>query len=278
MLRIGQFAKISGLSIKTLRYYDETELLNPIHIDQETGYRYYSEEQLLTAKRILAFKEQGFTLNQIKQFLHYSSLQDNYKKLLDQKISLEHTILEAQRQLSEVSIRLQHIEQEHANVRRDSISIRKTSPELTASIRDIIPRSQLCLMLDEVMAYMQAHTSSDVLDQRNTFTIIWHDDQRDGTNVDVEVCIPISSNLPETERVKMRYLPEMTAASLLHYCDPYANGCTKLQQLRTWIASQHGLTTADEPYREIYLTSDRDMYGNLRLSELLIPVIESTSP
>ncbi|MFE0558831.1 MerR family DNA-binding transcriptional regulator [Paenibacillus sp. NPDC058910] len=48
MMKISAFAKVSGISIKTLRYYDELGLLKPAHVDEQSGYRYYSEEQLLT--------------------------------------------------------------------------------------------------------------------------------------------------------------------------------------------------------------------------------------
>ena len=68
MMKISAFAKVSGISIKTLRYYDELGLLKPAHIDKQSGYRYYSEERLLTVKRIAAYKEQGFTLEQLKPF------------------------------------------------------------------------------------------------------------------------------------------------------------------------------------------------------------------
>ena len=41
MIRIGDFSKLSQVSIKTLRYYDEMELFKPINVDRFTGYRYY---------------------------------------------------------------------------------------------------------------------------------------------------------------------------------------------------------------------------------------------
>lgn len=46
MIRIGDFSKLSRVSIKTLRYYDEMGLLKPIGVDRFTGYRYYEFDQL----------------------------------------------------------------------------------------------------------------------------------------------------------------------------------------------------------------------------------------
>ena len=68
MMKISAFAKVSGISIKTLRYYDELGLLKPAHIDKQSGYRYYSEERLLTVKRIAAYKEQGLPWNSSSLF------------------------------------------------------------------------------------------------------------------------------------------------------------------------------------------------------------------
>ncbi|HEX4716528.1 MAG TPA: helix-turn-helix domain-containing protein [Ktedonobacteraceae bacterium] len=70
MIKIGDFSKLSYVSIKTLRYYDEMGLLKPISIDCETGYRYYAVSQLSRLNRILALKDPGFSLQQIGQVLN----------------------------------------------------------------------------------------------------------------------------------------------------------------------------------------------------------------
>lgn len=69
MLKIGDFSALSRVSIKTLRYYDQTGLLPPAHIDSATGYRCYSARQLSQLHRMLALKDFGFTLEQIAQAL-----------------------------------------------------------------------------------------------------------------------------------------------------------------------------------------------------------------
>src|SRR5258708_9424704 len=69
MFKISEFSQLSQVSVKTLRYYDQLGLLKPAHADSRTGYRYYTAEQLLRLNRILAFKELGFTLEQITRLL-----------------------------------------------------------------------------------------------------------------------------------------------------------------------------------------------------------------
>ena len=69
MIRIGEFSRIGQVSVKTLRYYDTVELLKPTEVDPSTGYRYYSFDMLPKLNRILALKELGLSLEQIKQLL-----------------------------------------------------------------------------------------------------------------------------------------------------------------------------------------------------------------
>jgi DNA-binding transcriptional MerR regulator len=71
MIRIGDFSKLSRVPIKTLRYYDEMGLLEPVHVDDFTGYRHYDYEyeQMTHLYSILALKDLGFSLEQIGQLL-----------------------------------------------------------------------------------------------------------------------------------------------------------------------------------------------------------------
>ena len=69
MIRIGDFSKLSRVSIKALRLYDEMGLLKPVEVDRFTGYRYYEFDQLPRLYRILALKDLGFSLEAISRLL-----------------------------------------------------------------------------------------------------------------------------------------------------------------------------------------------------------------
>ena len=69
MLKIGEFSKLSRVSIRMLRHYDDIGLLKPAEIDDFTGYRYYREEQLFTIGRITSLKDMGFALADINKIL-----------------------------------------------------------------------------------------------------------------------------------------------------------------------------------------------------------------
>ncbi len=69
MLKIGDFSKLSRISIRMLRHYDEIGLLRPKSINTMTGYRYYGEEQLSIASKITALKDMVFALGTISEIL-----------------------------------------------------------------------------------------------------------------------------------------------------------------------------------------------------------------
>lgn len=68
MYKIGEFAKLSRIPVKTLRYYADIGLLPPKEVDPFTGYRFYSGGQLEAARQILALKELGFSLEEIRAY------------------------------------------------------------------------------------------------------------------------------------------------------------------------------------------------------------------
>src|SRR5260370_18750347 len=90
MLKIGDFSKVSLVSVKALRYYDELGLLKPARVDALTGYRYYSASQLPRLNRILVLKDLGLSLQQIAHLLDQELTPDQIFEDQDTR-SEEHT-------------------------------------------------------------------------------------------------------------------------------------------------------------------------------------------
>ena len=89
MLKIGEFSKLSRVSVRMLRHYDEVGLLAPSEVDPMTGYRYYSERQLITAGRIAALRALGFGLSDTRELLR---LYDD-RAALDARLAAQRTRL-----------------------------------------------------------------------------------------------------------------------------------------------------------------------------------------
>ena len=81
LYRIGLFAQMNHITVKALRFYEEQGLLLPAMIDEENGYRYYKMSQMEVLHRILALKEAGFKIEDIKKI----NQSDDEKSFLNKK-------------------------------------------------------------------------------------------------------------------------------------------------------------------------------------------------
>ena len=86
-VQIKEFADLTGVSVRTLHYYDEMGLLKPACVDRSTGYRYYDETCLLRMQEILFYRELDFSLKSICEILS-SANYDKEKALIEQKTLL----------------------------------------------------------------------------------------------------------------------------------------------------------------------------------------------
>ncbi|GAA0136195.1 MerR family transcriptional regulator [Paenibacillus sp. YSY-4.3] len=271
MFKIGAFAKLGGVTVKTLRHYDELGLLKPVRVDEESGYRYYRADQLLTLRRIAGFKEQGLTLEAMRPLLiGPASPMDAERMLLEKRKELERQIEEAQRQIAEVDERLDRIAWDGAAAKEGTFLFRSLEPVLVASIRETLPRSQLCLLLDELKQYVGSHGE----EPDGRLTIVWHSRADCGEEPsDIEVAISIPKSIQSSGRVMIHQLPGIKeAASYIHQCNPYIDDCKAIEALGVWIASEGYRPIEQIPFREIYLTSDKDIYGQYRMAEAVVPV------
>lgn len=83
-MHINEFAKLIGVSVRTLHYYDEIGLLKPANVDEQNGYRFYDENSLLRMQEILFYRELDFSLKSIKTIIS-SPDYDKQKALTEQK-------------------------------------------------------------------------------------------------------------------------------------------------------------------------------------------------
>ncbi|MCU0486365.1 MAG: GyrI-like domain-containing protein [Anaerolineales bacterium] len=113
MLKIGDFSRLAHVTVKALHHYDQLGLLRPVWVDRYSGYRYYSLEQLPRLNRILALKDLGFSLDQIRELISAELPAKRLRQMFDQKQQeLQQHVVEAQIRLERVAERLQAIEKE----------------------------------------------------------------------------------------------------------------------------------------------------------------------
>ncbi len=269
MIKIGDFSKISQVTVKTLRYYDEIGLLKPAQIDHYTGYRYYSFDQLPRLNRILALKDLGLSLEQITKALEKDLPAAELRGMLRLKqAEVQQRVREEQELLERVEARLKQIEQENAMTAYD-IVIKKVDPLAVVSVRDIIPGyPQQGNLWNELGGFL---ASGRVRPNGPCFTI-YHADEPE---IDAEVCEPVEAPVQAAGRVKSYLLPAVeTAASTIHH-GPFLTIGDAYKALIKWIET-NGYTITG-PGREIYLNPNQNGSQNdsNTVTEIQFPVAKA---
>jgi len=157
MLKIGEFSRLSQVTVKTLHHYDELGLIKPAHIDPVTNYRFYTVEQLPRIHRIMALKEMGLSLEQIGIMLEKELPTDEIRGMLHFKQAQIHQEMrEAQRQLSLVEFRLRMIEAE-INFPDLDVVMKRLEPMRFLSFFD---KPDLTLPMEELLAHRERVAST----------------------------------------------------------------------------------------------------------------------
>jgi len=248
MIRIGDFSKLSQVSIKTLRYYDEMGLLKPLHVDRFTGYRSYSVSQPPRLNRILALKDLGFGLSQIAQVLGEGVSPEQLRGMLRLKrAELQQQIADEQERLAQIEVRLNDIEREDALPNYDVI-LKQVDTQLVAGVRDILSSyPEVGRLLKEVYSHL---THSGINGFSLTGAAIWHDDEYKTSDIDGEAVVYLKQPVLADGRVKIYELPEALMASVIHK-GAYNTFNQAYEALGRWIEAK-GYTVVG-PNREIYL-------------------------
>jgi DNA-binding transcriptional MerR regulator len=247
MIRIGDFSKLSRVSVKTLRYYDEMGLLKPVEVDRFTGYRLYEIRQLAVLHRLLALKELGFSLEEIGRLLDDGLSVEQMRGMLKlRETEARQRVQEEAERLRRVEARLRQIEQEDEMSKYDVV-IKSVEAMQVASVRDVVPLpSEQGGLWGELGGYlaMQRVRPSDAC-----FTL-YHDEDFKERDWDVEVCEPITDALTESRRVKVRSLPAANLACTIHH-GPFVTISEAYAAIGKWIEA-NGYRIVG-PCREVYL-------------------------
>lgn len=164
LLRIGDFSRLAQVSVPTLRHYDELGLLKPAEVDRFTDYRYYALEQLPRLNRILALKDLGLSLEQIKTLLQQEMPADRLRHMLaDKRADIEKQLREEQARLARVEARLRQIEHEGEPQPQFDVVMKATEAQHVAVCRSIVPH---LLQMPQLRA-MALNNVYDFLAQHN---------------------------------------------------------------------------------------------------------------
>jgi effector-binding domain-containing protein len=269
MIRIGDFSKLNRVTIKTLRYYDEVGLLKPAHVDAYTGYRYYTYNQLPRLNRILALKDLGFSLEEIKGLLTEDLTPEQMRGMLKLRQSeINQRIQDEEDRLRRVEARLRQIEREEVMSAYDIVT-KEVEPIKVATVRGVVPTPP---DQGRLWGILESHLQKHGLASKEPCFSLYHDDEYKEKDWDIEVCEAIEEDVPETTQVNVRSLLKVeTMACVVHH-GPFVTISDAYDALMKWI-DENGYQIVG-PCREVYLNPAR--HGNQNdpetITEIQFPV------
>lgn len=269
MFLTGEFSKIARVSKRVLQYYDEIGLLRPAHTDPQTGYRYYSARQLPQLNRILALKDLGLTLDQIRRMLSEDVSDSEVRgMLMMQKAELETKLLEDMQRFRRIESRLQS--------RAEVDVVLKNVPA-----QPILSVQHFCLnpadgfaFLEYLLAELPRAISPKYIGH---LLVMANSDDFSAENVDLEFGFLATSDTPDEVVLAddvvltIRTLPAVeTMATIVHVGGPQ-NSHLSYGAIANWI-EVNGYAFAGEP-REIFIELPPSLHQNEIVMEIQVPVI-----
>lgn len=272
MFKIGTFSQLTGVTVKTLRYYDREGLLKPAEVDRLTGYRYYTVAQIDRLNRILALKDLGLSLDEIRKLLCENPSVNTLRGMLRLKqAQLRQCIAEEQARLARVEARLQQIERE-GGLPTHEVVVRHIPAQRVLSYRQTLPGPwEIKPFFEEVNRALQA---DDIQANGPWLALYWHGEYRE-YDLDVEAAIPIADDAPDEvpldnrRHMVSRQLPAAQVATTICRLNSQADVYAANRDLCAWIVA-NGYTLLDAPCREVYAAAPQP--GDPIIFEVQLPV------
>lgn len=209
LYRIGMFAGMNHVTVKALRHYDDLGLLKPVHVDEESGYRYYTAGQLPVIHQILVLRNMGFSLEEIKE------IQEGYPER-------EMLIRRKKKLLAEIAEKTAKLAQVESYLSSDKIDTNyhvlvKSLPEvIVASMRTRIPDYDALFDVVPAMGQEMERLGCVCAEPEYCFSI-YHDGEYREEDIDVEICEAVVEKREDSEMVCFKVIDAVdTAACILH--------------------------------------------------------------
>ncbi|HEY0189355.1 MAG TPA: MerR family transcriptional regulator [Cellulomonas sp.] len=254
LLTIGELSRLSRLSIRMLRHYDEHGVLPPTRVDPFTGYRSYHPAQLRTAARIRALRDAGLGVADLAACAPFTDEARLREVLLARRVAVRVELGVAQDRLRDIDRFLDELERPAMS----TTITRTTFPgRRVASLRDVVPgyadEGLLWQRIGAGFAATGAQGSPDAL-----AVAVFHDDGFVDQDPDIEVQLDVTAPFAEAGDLRYVEVPPVDAA-VGELRGSYDGVGAVLADLGAWI-TEHGLR-ADGPMFNVYVvgpTQDPD--------------------
>ena len=243
LYRIGLFAAMNHVTVKALRHYDDQGLLKPVYVDELTGYRYYTAGQLPIIHQILALRNMGFSLEEIKNIQGGTSEKE---LLLKKKRQLLAEIAERTAKLAQVDCYLSD-EELDTNYH---VWLKELPEVAVASIRRTIPDYDVMFDIIPPMGREMERLGCECAEPEYCFSI-YHDGEYREEDIDLEFCEAVTEKKQDSEMIQFKILPKVEMAACVLHKGPY-EGFPNAYQAVLRFVEENGYEICGNP-RESYI-------------------------
>ncbi|MCQ2329859.1 MAG: MerR family transcriptional regulator [Paludibacteraceae bacterium] len=242
-LKIGEFSRMMQVTIKTLRFYEQKGLLLPCQVDEWTGYRYYSIEQMQKLSSIREMQWLGFSLDEIKE-MYEAELHEPTDEQIKEKL------IQTERQIKELSARraqLLNWKKSRKKIKTmDKFSIQRLPEIIVASHREVLRNyeaiGQMCV---NVIAPEMLRLGCKCLQPGYCFSVE-HNDSYQPENVDIEYCEQVEEMGKDSSIIQFKRLPEVPTALCMKHYGTYDRFYESYVEVFKYI-EQHGYKVVGRP-------------------------------
>lgn len=235
MFKIGEFSKLTQVSIRMLRYYEEMGLLKPDRVDDSTKYRFYSAAQIPTLNKITFLRDIGFSVSEIAETLSSWSDEVVQKKLEAKQSKIEAEIEKQQDALLKIAQAQRDLEESH--IPMDSKVIIRAIPSYQVlSLRRVVrDYYQEGFLWKEMSAFIEG---LDIIHASNTFTI-YHDLDYREQDVDIEICLPVNRKGKDTDVFTFRDTEAIPLMACTMVYGPFENIAGMFKSFAHWLENHN---------------------------------------
>ena len=236
MFRIGEFSTLTQISVRMLRYYDKTGLLKPEKIDQFTGYRYYSSDQIRDLHKIIFLRDLGYSTAEISASLKNWNGTFMREQMENKKLEIEKNIKQEKLKVTRLRNLIDSIEDDKLSINYD-FNIKKISDYQVLSLRRIVPdyfhEGALWAELYDFTKKNNIKLSANLYN-----FAIYHDSGHKETDVDIEVCAAVEKfgkNHGNFNYRKVKGIDTMACTMIL---GPYEKIASAFLAFVDWLSKQ----------------------------------------
>lgn len=215
MLKIGDFSRLTRISIRMLRYYDEHDILKPSVKDEESSYRYYDTGQIYLAYQINALRSMGFATSVIKEVLDKFQEKEEVVNLMKlQLCSLQEELEQVHDKIAFVHHAIQMMDKEAMNMKYE-VKVRMIERKFMMCKRAIIPSYEKeNLLWEGLYRELQARNLLVAMPEHGESRAYFYNEGYKEKEPDVEVCTEVKGTYTDTDHIKFKWLPAQKVASV----------------------------------------------------------------